>query len=95
VQKDFLEIAVNISGTHSLQSLIEIVNMEEEETLIKKLVEPYILKLAFNGNGTHIIQKVITCFEESTRTFLNEFILDNLTSICLNANGICVVRIYF
>jgi hypothetical protein len=66
--------------------------MEEEELLIKKLIEPFILKLACNGNGTHIIQKIITCFDEKSRIFVNSVILENLTKICMNPNGICVVR---
>jgi hypothetical protein len=66
-------------------------NMEEEEILIKKNVEPHIMKLSFNPNGTHIIQKLITCFEENNREFLNDFIIDNLTQISMNVNGICVV----
>ncbi len=69
-------------------------NMEEEELLIKRTVEPHILKLSFNANGTHIIQKLITCFEENNRMFLNDFIIDNLTQISMNVNGICVVNIF-
>lgn len=66
--------------------------MEEEEILIKKYVEPYILKLSFNANGTHIIQKLITCFEENNRMFLNNYIIENMSHISMNVNGICVVN---
>lgn len=86
-----MEIANNGSGTHSLQSIIEIINMEEEEILLQKCVENNILKLSQNSNGTHIIQKIISCFEEKNRNYLNDFILNNLSKMCMNANGICVV----
>lgn len=95
VSEEFLEIAVNTAGTHSLQSLIEIVNLEEEEVIIRKAVEPNILKLSYNSNGTHIIQKIITCFDERSRMFLNDYIIENLCKVCMNANGICVVKLFY
>lgn len=95
VAEDFLEIANNNAGTHSIQSLIEIINSKEEMEILRKCVEPHILRLAYNTNGTHIIQKIISCFEESNRNFLNDFILANLVKMCLNANGICVVKLFF
>jgi hypothetical protein len=89
-----LEIANNTSGTHSIQSLIEIINMPEEEEILRNCVEKHILRLACNSNGTHIIQKIITCFEEKNREYLNDYILKNMAKMSMNVNGICVVR-YF
>jgi hypothetical protein len=44
---DFYLIACNSSGTHSLQSLIEIINMEGEEQLVKQAVKNCILELSY------------------------------------------------
>ena len=80
------------SGTHALQSLIEIVNLNKNEDLIKEILnEENILKLSFNGNGTHILQKIISCFDEDKRLIINKCILENFYDLCMNANGICVV----
>jgi len=82
------------SGTHALQSLIEIINLNKNEDLIKGILnEENILKLSFNCNGTHILQKVISCFEEDNRSKINKCILENFSGLCMNANGICVVII--
>ena len=89
-----MEIAINISGTHSLQSLIEIATMTEEENIINKMISPVIQDLSFDVNGTHIIQKVICCFNENSREYLNEYILENLSYISMNVHGICVVNFY-
>jgi hypothetical protein len=44
---DFSDISCNGSGTHSLQSLIEIINMPGEEELVKESVKNHILKLSY------------------------------------------------
>ena len=41
--KDFTDI----SGTHALQSLIEIINMPGEEELVKESVKDNILRLSY------------------------------------------------
>jgi hypothetical protein len=45
--KEFTDIACNASGTHALQSLIEIINMPGEEELVKEAVKDNILRLSF------------------------------------------------
>jgi len=45
--QDFAEISCNGSGTHSLQSLIEIINMPGEEELVKEAVKNNILELSY------------------------------------------------
>ena len=44
---EFSDISCNGSGTHSLQSLIEIINMPGEEELVKEAVKDHILKLSY------------------------------------------------
>lgn len=45
--KDFPDISCNPSGTHALQSLIEIINMPGEEDLVKEAVKENILTLSY------------------------------------------------
>jgi hypothetical protein len=47
IMKDFTVIGCNNSGTHALQSLIEIINMPGEEELVKEAVRDNILTLSF------------------------------------------------
>jgi len=92
VFNDFVEIGINPSGTHSLQSIIQIINLKDEEEVLKCALNGNVFKLSFNSNGTHIIQKIISCFEEEKREFLNDFIIENLSKMCNNANGISVIQ---
>lgn len=61
--EQFCDIARNSSGTHSLQALIEIINLKEEEEIIKKSVEGKVVTLALDPNGTHVIQKILSCVD--------------------------------
>jgi hypothetical protein len=89
---DFSEIACNNSGTHALQSLIEMTNMPGEEDLIKESVKDHILKLSLDVNGTHVIQKVISCIPEKDREFINKTVLENISKLIFDSNGICVLK---
>lgn len=91
-----MEIAMDISGTHALQSLIEIISLEKYEDRIKNILsEENILKLSLSNNGTHILQKIITLFDEDNRSLINKVVMKNFENLCIDPNGICVVKIIF
>ncbi len=92
--KDFKTIACNNSGTHSLQSLIEIINMPGEEDLVKEAVRDSILTLSYDINGTHVIQKVLSSIDENNRESINKILLNNIDKLIYDSNGICVVSKY-
>jgi hypothetical protein len=89
---EFADISCNNSGTHALQSLIEIINMPGEEELLKQAVSKNILKLSYDVNGTHVIQKVISCIKEEDRQFINNTITKNFHKLVFDSNGICVLK---
>lgn len=88
----FSDIACNSSGTHAIQSLIEIINLPNEEDQVKDIVKDCILKLSCDINGTHVMQKIITCIKESNREYINKVILTNLKKLLYDSNGVCVVK---
>ena len=92
IVKEFSFIACHASGTHSLQSLIEIVNMKEEEDLIKECVKEDIIKLSLDNNGTHVMQKIVTCINEQDRSHINNLILNNFYKLVFDSNGLCVLK---
>lgn len=96
-----MEIALDHSGTHALQSLIEvdILNFEENQKNCEYLFntilnDDNLRKLCHNINGTHVVQKIVLCFDEEIRSTIDNFILKEFTSLCMNPNGICLVRIF-
>jgi hypothetical protein len=42
-----------------MQSLIQLMNMEEEELTLEQALSEHIISLCFDPNGTHVLQKVL------------------------------------
>jgi hypothetical protein len=70
---------------------MEIINTKDEEEIIKVSINKDILKLSFDSNGTHVIQKIIGIVEEKERDYINKILLDSMIKLVFDANGICVV----
>ena len=52
------------------------------------------MEMAFNKNSTHVLQKIVSLFPDNRRLFLNEIILHNFIELCLDPNGICLIKIF-
>jgi len=92
VQKDFSKIAMNSSGTHSIQCLIESISTPEEEDLLNHCVEKDLLKLSYDSYSTHTIQKILTLIKEENRENINKILQENFLELVLDQNGICVAK---
>ena len=94
ISEDFLDISKDFSGTFSLQALLdEIPSIEEEQNILKSIKNKE-LEMAFDKNATHVLQKIILLFPDNHRAYLNEIILNNFINLCLDPNGICLIKIF-
>jgi hypothetical protein len=48
--------------------------------------------LCFNQKSSHVIQKIIKAIKEKDRGYLNNYIINNLIDLCVDANGICIIK---
>ena len=92
IKPNFILIANDICGNHSLQSLIMLQNSKEEENIIKECIENDLQTLAVGANSSHVVQKVIKAVKESNRDYINTFIISNLIDLCFDSHGICIVK---
>ena len=92
IKSNFLQISNDICGNHSLQCLIQLLNSKEEEELIKECISNNLYNLSLGSNSSHVIQKIISVIKENNREYINNFMISNLMDLCLNSNGICVVK---
>ena len=53
-----------------MQCLIDMVNMAEEEEELKDGIKDHVLDLAFDANGTHVLQKVLLILTEDKIDFI-------------------------
>jgi len=89
---DFAFISCSPTGTHSIQSLVELITSNEEWELIEKCLQNNILNLCRDPNGTHVLQKIISRIREENREQLNQILLNNLNTLVIDQHGMCVIK---
>jgi hypothetical protein len=92
IKPNFIKIANDICGNHSLQCLILLQNSKEERKIIKECVINNLPFLCYNQKSSHVIQKIVRAIKEKDRGYINNFIINNNISLCLDANGICIIK---
>lgn len=75
-----------------MQCLIEMINMPEEEEELKNGIQDHVIDLAFDANGTHVLQKVLLCMKEENIDFIFNPILEHLIELSMDQNGLCVIK---
>jgi hypothetical protein len=89
-----LDISKDFSGTFSLQALLDEISSIEEEQNILKSIKNKELEMAFDKSATHVLQKIILLFPDNHRAYLNEIVLNNFINLCLDPNGICLIKTF-
>jgi hypothetical protein len=87
-------LAINEYGSHPLQTLIEKASSKDEIIMIINAISSRnkLIKIAKNSNGTYVIQKIISYFNENYRNKINKIILKHFTELCYNMYGVCVIK---
>ena len=92
ISEDIVEISKDFQGTFCLQALLDkIISLEDEQKFLNS-IKNYEMEMAFNKNATHVLQKLVLVFPDIHRLYLNEIILNNFISLCLDSNGICLIK---
>jgi hypothetical protein len=92
ISDTFVSISKDYSGTFSLQALLDEVSSLEDESKILNYIKNHELEMAYDKNATHVLQKLILLFPDIHRVELNKIILDNIKELCIDSNGICLVK---
>ena len=87
INSDFLIIATNKWGTHSIQSLMENMSSPLEFNALNLLISKNMLLLFTDDNAHHIMMKIILDFPEEQRFMFNLFLVTNVDKIIINNNG--------
>ena len=87
IQPEFLVIATNKWGTHSIQSLMENAQSQVEIYQLNLLMSKNMYLLFTDDNAYHIMMKMILDFPEDQRIVLNLYIATNIDKIITNNNG--------
>ena len=87
IEPEFLVIATNKFGTHSIQSLMDTIETPFEHYALNKLISKNMLLLFTDDNAYHIMMKMILDFPEEKRNNLNIYLVMNIEKIIINCNG--------
>ena len=87
IQPEFLVIATNKWGTHSIQSLMENAKSQVEIYQLNLLMSKNMYLLFTDDNAYHIMMKMILDFPEDQRIVLNLYMATNIDKIITNNNG--------
>ena len=87
IEPEFLVIATNKCGTHSIQSLMDAIQTPYEYLILNKLISKNMLLLFTDDNAYHIMMKMILDFPEEKRNILNLYLVMNVEKIIINING--------
>ncbi len=88
----FIEISKDSSGTFSIQALLNEISSIADEQKVLNYIKNHEMEMAFNKNATYVIQKIVLLFPDIHRVYLNEIIINNLRDLCIDSNGICLIK---
>ena len=90
--EDFIDISKDSSGTFSIQALLFEIKSIKDYLIILEKIKGYELEMVFDKNATYALQKIVLIFPDFIRENLNEIILNNFIKLCLDVNGICLIK---
>ena len=94
ISENLTEISKDFQGTFCIQALLDEISTFEDEQKILNSIKDSEMEMAFNKNATHVLQKIVLLFPDKHRLYLNEIILNNFIALCLDSNGICLIKIF-
>ena len=89
---DFVNISKDNSGTFSIQALLSEISTIKDMNKILQKIKGKEIEMIYDKNATYVVQKIIMKFPDIYRKDLNEIILQNFSKLCLDVNGICLVK---
>ena len=90
---NILDIGANSHGTRVIQHIINFLKTPELIHYFISIIQPYVISLLKELNGTHIIQKFNTDYPHYSNV-INKIVIDNCESLATHRHGCCVLQKY-
>lgn len=90
MKDDLITVSRNARGTHSLQTVIRLASLPEEELAYQKAFQGHIVKLSMENNASHVIQSLLSTLKN--RHFIIREILGHVRELSLDKLGLCVIK---
>jgi len=92
IEKNLVELSSDSIGTYPIQSIIEHLSSKNEKNIILSGIKEGFIKLIYDAFGCHVLEKLLTCFEDEYIEFIYTYIFDNFLYLTNNSNGIYIIK---
>ena len=92
IQSSMVTLSMDSIGTYPIQAIIEQVGSKIEKNIIISSIQNSISELCYNTYGSHVLEKIVCCFEEEFTSFIYDYVYNIFISLAYNINGICIVK---
>jgi len=92
IEKSLIGLSSDRIGTYPIQSIIEHLNNQNEKNIIISGIKEGFTKLIYDTFGCHVLEKLLTCFEDEYVNFIYTYIFENFLNLTNNSNGIYIIK---
>ena len=92
IKDSLIKLSSNNIGTFPIQGIIEHIGSKLEKDIIVDSIKNNIPELSINPYSCHVVEKILSCFEEKYITFIYNYISENFLFLSYNSSGICLVK---
>lgn len=92
IQPEIIHLSLDSIGTYPIQSIIEQISSINEQSIIISSIQSSLEEFCYDTYGTHVIEKIISHFEQNLISFIYDYVINNFLSLANNINGICIVK---
>ena len=92
IQNDLGILAIDVTATYPIQGIIEQLGSNAEKSIIYLGIKDYINIFCYNIYGTHVLEKMLSYFEDKFIKEIIDFVYNNFIDLAFHINGICIVK---
>lgn len=90
MKDSLIKIACDCKGTHALQNLIALANLNEEEAIYQQSFVGHIVRLSKHPNASHVIQRLLVTVKNTY--FIIKELLGHVRELSMDKLGLCVIK---
>ncbi|WBW72957.1 RNA-binding protein [Schizosaccharomyces osmophilus] len=92
IGKDVVGICSDLHGTRAMQNIIDKLTSNEQISILMRILTPFLVELACDGNGNHVLQKCIDKFLPEKLELLFFSIKRHVFKLATHRHGCCVLQ---
>ena len=92
IQSQLSNLAIDPIATYPIQGIIEKLGSKNEKKIIYLGIKDSIATFCYNVYGTHIIEKILSYFEDEFTKEIIDFVYNNFMNLACHINGVCIAK---